>query len=69
MDHATGPIAEALYEGLDPRTSRIAESDVVGSAATVFRYDKSALPRLLLWLNENWASKSTASAKRKGPKR
>ena len=68
MDHTTGPIAEALYEGLDPRTSRISESEIIGSAATVFRYDKSALPRLLRWLDDTWGSKRASSETRKGRK-
>ena len=64
-DHAT-PIAEALYAALDPRASRIAESDRPGSAASIFRYDASALPRLLVWLEESWGSKRAPSEKGRG---
>jgi pimeloyl-ACP methyl ester carboxylesterase len=64
MDHATGPIAQTLYEGVDPRTSRISESDIVGSSAKIFRYDRTALPRLLTWLNESWKKPSSSGSKR-----
>jgi tetratricopeptide (TPR) repeat protein len=60
MDHSSIPLAEALYEGLDPRTSRITESEIVGSSAKIFRYDKSALPRLITWLDESWGAKGSA---------
>ncbi|HET9327161.1 MAG TPA: hypothetical protein VFQ05_10335 [Candidatus Eisenbacteria bacterium] len=65
MDHATGPTAQTLYEGLDPRTSRIAESEIVGSSAKIFRYDRTALPRLLTWLNDRWKRPAPPSSKRK----
>ncbi len=65
MDHTTGPIAEALYEGLDRRTSRIVDSEIVGSAATVFRRDRSALPRLVQWLDETWKAMPRVEGKRR----
>jgi len=65
MDHENLPVVEALYEGLDPRASRIAESERIGSSATVFRYDTSALPRLLTWLDESSASKPVSKSKKK----
>ena len=68
MDRASIPVAEALYEGLDPRASRITESEIVGSGPIIFRYDKSALPRLLDWVNESWAS-NRAKGKAAGRKR
>jgi len=64
MDYDTGPVAQTLYEGVDPRTSRIAESEIVGSSAKIFRYDRSALPRLLTWLNESWKRPASSTAKR-----
>jgi dienelactone hydrolase len=64
MDHATLETTETLYEALDPRASRIVESEIIGSTARVFRRDVSALPRLLQWLDESWGSKSTGPAPR-----
>lgn len=64
MDRETGPVAQTLYEGVDPRTSRIAESEIVGSSAKIFRYDRTALPRLLTWLNESWKRPPPGSGKR-----
>jgi pimeloyl-ACP methyl ester carboxylesterase len=60
MDRESLPNAEALYEGLDPRTSRIVETELMGSSARIFRFDRSALPRLLKWLDESWGGKSPA---------
>jgi pimeloyl-ACP methyl ester carboxylesterase len=64
LDRTSTPIAEALYQGLNPRTSRIADTEIVGSGAKIFRYDKNALPRLLTWLDDSWAAKSPAERPR-----
>lgn len=64
MDHETGPVAQTLYEGVDPRSSRIVESEIVGSSAKIFRYDRSALPRLLTWLDESWKRPAPSASKR-----
>ncbi len=53
-DSQTLPVAEALYEAIDPRASRIAESDRIGHGPMVFRHDPGALPRLLRWLDDSW---------------
>jgi hypothetical protein len=65
MDRTSVPMAETLYEGLDPRASRISESEIVGSAAKVFRYDKSALPRFMGWLDDSWGAKRALTDKTK----
>lgn len=51
---ATIPLAEALYQAAGPRTSRISDSEVGMGGAQSFHYDRSALPRFIRWLNENW---------------
>jgi dienelactone hydrolase len=53
LDQSTLPVAEALY-ALDPRASRISESEWIGQGAAVFRRDVTALPRLVQWLDESW---------------
>ena len=64
FDHGTLALAEALYAATDPRQSRLAESEIIGSAARVFRRDISALPRLLRWLDESWVAGGKAGRKR-----
>ena len=54
-DGATLPVAEALYEAIDVRSSRISESDRPGDGPRVFRYDPRVLPRILQWLAETWS--------------
>jgi pimeloyl-ACP methyl ester carboxylesterase len=60
FDVATIPYVEALYESTDQRISRISDSELAGSGAQSFHYDSSALPRLIRWLNESWASASSS---------
>jgi dienelactone hydrolase len=66
-DRATFPLAEALYDATDRRASRIAESEWPGEAATVFRRDLTALPRLLRWIDESWPA--TSSRTKRPPSR
>jgi len=60
----TLPLVEALYESADPRTSRISDSELSGRGAQSFRYDASALPRLIRWLNEVWGVAATRPTRR-----
>jgi dienelactone hydrolase len=69
QDYRSIPLAEALYHATDPRASRIVESDWVGAAAQVFRRDRSALPRLLQWLDESWGSGSPSERGKRGSRR
>ncbi|HEY3215914.1 MAG TPA: hypothetical protein VGK93_05435 [Candidatus Eisenbacteria bacterium] len=48
------PVADAWNRAADPRASRVVESERVGHAAQVFRYDREALLRLRRWLDETW---------------
>jgi alpha-beta hydrolase superfamily lysophospholipase len=65
LESKTLPTAEALYESLDERTSRISESDLPGMTAYIFRHDSSAVPRLLKWINEFWSVPKPAPPKQK----
>jgi pimeloyl-ACP methyl ester carboxylesterase len=64
LESKTLPVAEGLYESLDPRACRISESDLPGMSAYIFRHDRSALPRLLKWLDETWSASKPAPSKK-----
>jgi len=62
QESSTLPVIEALYESLDQRRSRIAESEMPGMSAYIFRHDPAALGRLRKWIDDSWsggASKGT----------
>jgi len=63
-DGRTLPLVEALYEAVDPRASRIVESDRIGSGARVFNHDPAALPRLTRWLDESWPAAAARPTRR-----
>ena len=59
-------VAAQLYEFVDPKTSRIVDSEQAGDELTIFTMDTGALPRLTAWLTESW---SVRSASRPAPRR
>jgi pimeloyl-ACP methyl ester carboxylesterase len=64
QESSTLPVVEALYESLDPRASRISESNMLGMSAFIFRHDHSAVARLLKWLDESWSAAKPAPSKK-----
>jgi hypothetical protein len=60
--------AAQLYDFVDPKTSRIVDSEQAGDDLAVFVMDTAALPRLTAWLTESWSVRSASrpAARRKG---
>jgi len=54
QESSTLPVTETLYESLDQRRSRIAESELPGMSAYIFRHDPAALGRLRKWIDDSW---------------
>ncbi len=51
---------ELLYGAVDPRISRVAESEMPGEGPVLFRLDARALPRLTTWMSESRAARKSA---------
>jgi hypothetical protein len=63
-EHHVQEIADALYRVVDPRASRIADSEQAGRGPRIFRRDPRVLPRFRQWLDESWPK----SAVRRSPR-
>ncbi len=50
-------VGAQLYDALDPKTSRLVDSEATGRGPMVFRFDGTAGPRLVSWLAERFPSK------------
>jgi len=59
-------MAARLYDFVDPKVSRLVDSEQAGDDVSIFVMDTGALPRLTGWLSESWAAKS---APRPAPRR
>jgi dienelactone hydrolase len=57
-------LTEALYQAVDPRASRVADSDRPGTFATLFRRDPRIIQRFRLWLAETWPARPAPRATR-----
>jgi pimeloyl-ACP methyl ester carboxylesterase len=58
--------AAQLYEFVDPKVSRIVDSEQAGDDITIFVMDTGALPRLTAWLTQSW---EVRTAPRPAPRR
>jgi pimeloyl-ACP methyl ester carboxylesterase len=59
-------VAAQLYGFVDPKTSRLVDSEQAGDDVSIFVMDTTALPRLTGWLSASW---TVRSAPRPAPRR
>ncbi len=63
-DFTTWDLIDVLYRATDPRASRVADSDLRGTRATLFRRDPRILERFKQWLSEAWPRRAAPRATR-----
>jgi hypothetical protein len=51
-------VAAQLYDFVDPRVSRLVDSEQAGDDFSIFVMDTAAMPRLMGWLSASWNVKS-----------
>ena len=61
-DLASKDLINTLYEAVNPRASRVADSGSFGTGGTIFRHDPRIFARFKLWLSETWPPRAASRA-------
>ncbi len=61
-------VTDALYQAGDRARSRVADARAAGHGGQPFRGDPTATPRLIRWLDEQWAAHAPPAPPRSGPR-